>query len=402
MFKKSLLAVAVLGTAAGFACAADVTLYGVADAGLVYTNTQEKTTVGNVTEKVKGHTFDMQSGVNSVSRFGLKGTEDLGNGLKVGFKLENGFNTDDGTLGNDGRLFGREASLTVSGDFGALSMGRMGGVGSAAGTYNLFTVTADAFDGGNVGVNGLINTSRYDNMITYQTPKFAGVQATFQYSFKGNNVKDEDAAKDVYYDPSTGREGSAATDRYASMGLTGDFGALQTVLTYEYINYASNGTIVDAIGTETAGYNKDGLNGQIISLGGNYDCGFAKTFVAAQYFKDVLDSDDALFTADAQRHLNTFKGYAFALGTIVPVAGGDFTAAYYYRDTDGEKSTKDGVTSKYEEGKYHGLTAKYEYPLSKRTSLYTGAGWAQEKYTSDAKTEKDTIYQAFAGMTHKF
>ena len=394
MFKKSLLAVAVLGTAAGFACAADVTLYGVADAGLLYTNTKH-TETGKAT--VKGHEFGLESGVSSGSRFGLKGTEDLGNGLKVGFKLENGFNTDDGTLGNDGRLFGREASLTVSGDFGALSMGRMGGVGSGAGTYNLFTATADAFDGGNNKIMGLVTTSRYDNMLTYQTPKFAGVQGTFQYSFKGNNVKDEDAATEGYYDPSVGREGSAATDRYASMGLTGDFGALQTVLTYEYLNYASNGKIGDV-----TYHNNDGLNGQIISLGGNYDCGFAKTFIAAQYFKDILDSDDALFTNPQFQGYETFKGYAFALGTIVPVAGGDMTVAYYYRDADAEATMKDGVSRKIDEAKYHGLTAKYEYPLSKRTSLYTGAGWSQEKMKSDNYSEKDTIYQAFAGMTHKF
>ena len=397
MFKKSLLAVAVLGTAAGFACAADVTLYGVADAGLLYTNTKH-TETGKAT--VKGHEFGLESGVSSGSRFGLKGTEDLGNGLKVGFKLENGFNTDDGTLGNDGRLFGREASLTVSGDFGALSMGRMGGVGSGAGTYNLFTATADAFDGGNNKIMGLVTTSRYDNMLTYQTPKFAGIQGTFQYSFKGNNVEDEDAAKDSYYDPSTGREGSAATDRYASMGLTGDFGALQTVLTYEYINYASNGTY-EKNGVELHGYNKDGLNGQIISLGGNYDCGFAKTFVAAQYFKDVLDSDESFY--HAQRNVfNSMEGYALALGTIVPVAGGDMTVAYYYRDADIDSNPQDAASFKKEEEKYHGLTAKYEYPLSKRTSLYTGAGWSQDKFKSDANTEKETIYQAFAGMTHRF
>lgn len=394
MFKKSLLAVAVLGTAAGFACAADVTLYGVADAGLIYTNDKTTYTNGDATEKK--HSFGLESGVSSGSRFGLKGTEDLGNGLKVGFKLENGFNTDDGTLGNNGRLFGREASLTVSGDFGALSMGRMGGVGSAAGTYNLFTVTADAFDGGNNEINGLINTGRYDNMLTYQTPKFAGVQATFQYSFKGDNTKN---SKNKTYDPASGREGSAATDRYASAGLTGDFGALQTVVTYEYLNYASNGEL-----DNVKYYNKDGLNGQIISLGGNYDCGFAKTFVAAQYFKDVLYSDtyNAVFNENTRTGFDAFKGYAFALGTIVPVAGGDMTVAYYYRDADTEDFNIDGTSAKSEEAKYHGLTAKYEYPLSKRTSLYTGAGWSQEKMKSDEGTEKQTIYQAFAGMTHKF
>ena len=406
MFKKSLLAVAVLGTAAGFACAADVTLYGVADAGLLYTNKKvsEVDTLEKTSETVKSHNFGLESGVNSGSRFGLKGTEDLGNGLKVGFKLENGFNTDDGTLGNDGRLFGREASLTVSGDFGALSMGRMGGVGSGAGTYNLFTVTADAFDGGNVDTFGLVTTSRYDNMITYQTPKFAGVQATFQYSFKGNDVENDDLNK-ALYDVATGREGSAATDRYASVGLTGDFGALQTVLTYEYLNWASNGKVGDVTRS-----NKDVEDGHLISLGGNYDCGFAKTFVAAQYFKGMrfgADSTTNFVEADKTNGLKDDyelmfgKGYAFGLGTIVPVAGGDLTTALYYRDADieapyyvGEKST----------AKYYGLTAKYEYPLSKRTSLYTGAGWSQEKLEDSDGTyeEKIKVYQAFAGLTHRF
>ena len=382
MFKKSLLAVAVLGTAAGFACAADVTLYGKVDMGLVYTDTQTKTTIDGVTTKEKEHVFDMQNGVNAASRFGLKGTEDLGNGLKVGFKLENGFNADDGSFGDNDRLFNREASLTVSGDFGALSMGRMGGVGSGAGTYNLFTVTADAFDGGNVDTFGLVTTSRYDNMITYQTPKFAGVQGTFQYSFKGDSKQ-----KNIGLD-TVAREGSAAADRYASIGLTGDFGALQTVLTYERINYASNN------GANLR--NKDAEDGQLISIGGNYDCGFAKTFIAAQYFKDMKAVENLLDTPVGYE-----KGYTFGLGAIVPVAGGDLTTAFYYQDADTEF---DGVQADREGSyKYYGLTTKYEYPLSKRTSLYTGAGVFQEKDEYDSKREvKATQYQAFAGLTHSF
>ena len=393
MFKKSLLAVAVLGTAAGFACAADVTLYGKADAGLVYTNTK---TTSSEDATVKAHNFGLESGVNSASRFGLKGTEDLGNGLKVGFKLENGFNVDDGTLGNGGRLFGREASLSVSGDFGTLSAGRMGGVGSGAGTYNLFTATADAFDGGNVDVFGLVTTERYDNMLTYQTPKFAVVQATFQYSFKGNNKEDKDLQKKGFYDPATGREGSAATDRYASMGLTGDFGALQTVLTYEYLDYASNN------GADLR--NKDIQNGQILSLGGNYDCGFAKTFIAAQYFKDLAFSEDTVTARDPASDyegVSYGKGYALALGTIVPVAGGDLTTAVYYRDADLEW---DAFPGEKDTAKYTGVTVKYEYPLSKRTSVYTGAGFGQEKIESNADSyeAKQKLYQAFVGMTHSF
>lgn len=401
MFKKSLLAVAVLGTAAGFACAADVTLYGKVDAGLVYTNTK---TTSSEDATVKAHEFGLESGVNSASRFGLKGTEDLGNGLKVGFVLENGFNSDDGTLGNDGRLFGRQATVSLMGDFGTLAMGRMGGVGSGVGTYNLFTATADAFDGGNVDVMGLVTTDRYDNMITYQTPKFAGVQATFQYSFKGNNKEDKELQDKGFYDPATGREGSSATDRYASMGLTGDFGALQTVLTYEYLDYASN----NGAGLR----NKDIQNGQILSLGGNYDCGFAKTFIAAQYFKDLAFSEDTITgyieDTDATKPGNQEyegvsygKGYALALGTIVPVAGGDLTTAVYYRDADLEW---DAFQGEKDTAKYTGVTVKYEYPLSKRTSVYTGAGFGQEKIESkaDSYEAKKKLYQAFVGMTHSF
>lgn len=91
MFKKSLAALAVLGAAAGYASAADVTLFGVVDTGLIYTH---QTFADD--SKADVNNFAMDSGVSSASRFGLKGTEELGNGLKVGFKLENGFQPDSG------------------------------------------------------------------------------------------------------------------------------------------------------------------------------------------------------------------------------------------------------------------------------------------------------------------
>lgn len=117
MFKKTLAAVAVLGAFAGSAFAANVTMYGIVDTGLGYTSIDK-----GYGEDV--NTFDMRTGANSASRFGIKGEEDLGNGLKVGFVLENGFGSDDGELGNGSRLFGREALLYVGGDFGELGMGR--------------------------------------------------------------------------------------------------------------------------------------------------------------------------------------------------------------------------------------------------------------------------------------
>ena len=379
MFKKSLLAVAVLGTAAGFACAADVTLYGIVDTGLIYKS--NKVTLEGV-ELADEKSFSLDSGVSSASRFGLKGTEDLGNGLKVGFVLENSFNSDDGSLGHSGRLFGREASLSVMGDFGKLSMGRMGGIGGAAGSYDVVFATADAFDGGDNAILGLAKSDRFDNMITYQTPKFAGVQGTFQYSFKQDNKEDADY-----------REGSAATDRYASAALTGEFGQLNTVLGYEFFNWASND------GKPNTATDID--DGHIVYLGGNYDCGFAKTFVMAQYFKDVgignlLQNEDAIKALDADEN---FKGYGLHLGTIVPVAGGDFTVGAYYVDAEYDFKV-DGAANA--DVKYYGLAAKYEYPLSKRTSVYTGAGYSQTKADLNDIDAKEKNAQAYVGLTHRF
>lgn len=76
--KKTLAALAVLGAFAGSAAAADVQLYGVVDEGFIYTNTK-------VTDEKSDNQFQLGSGLNLGSRWGLKGTEDLGNGYKVGF-----------------------------------------------------------------------------------------------------------------------------------------------------------------------------------------------------------------------------------------------------------------------------------------------------------------------------
>jgi GBP family porin len=101
--KKSLLALAALSTFAGMAHAqSTVTLYGIADAGILYTN--------NVGTSAKhGALWQVASGNESGSRWGLTGAEDLGGGLKAIFKLENGFNVNNGTLGQGGREFGRQA-----------------------------------------------------------------------------------------------------------------------------------------------------------------------------------------------------------------------------------------------------------------------------------------------------
>ena len=90
-----------------------MTLYGVVDEGFLYTHKDTDVAGSDAVDKL-----ELKSGIQAGSRWGLKGTEDLGNGLKVGFILESGFNADDGTQGVSGTMFNREASLNVMGPFG--------------------------------------------------------------------------------------------------------------------------------------------------------------------------------------------------------------------------------------------------------------------------------------------
>jgi predicted porin len=104
--KKTLAALAVLGAFAGSALAAEVQLYGILDTGVGYSHIDiDKPDVNDV------DSLEMKSGVGSGSRWGLKGTEELGNGLTVGFILEDGFDSDTGSEDSTSVMFNRESSL---------------------------------------------------------------------------------------------------------------------------------------------------------------------------------------------------------------------------------------------------------------------------------------------------
>ncbi len=396
--KKTLAALAVLGAFAGSAAAADVTLYGVVDQALSYTYSDVKNFNG--AKSVDGEsTLEMASGINAGSRFGIKGVEDLGNGYKVGFKLENAVNTDDGTLGQDGRLFGREAALTVYGPFGELAFGRMGGIASAAGTYELIGYV-DAFDGGDNAVWGFASSSRCDNMVTYASPRLAGLQLVAQYSFKTDGTSDE------------GVEGRSTAERYASVGLSGEYGPAQFAAGYELTKYST----LDRQAT------KDLDDGQLVFVGGNYDFGVAKLFAEAQYFTGAKNASaysldgfnkDLGKTTPTVRSQKGFEGYGLHLGAIAPVGEGELTVGTYYVSA----SLKDPYegTTKYDDvdTDYLGLAARYTYPLSQRTTVYVGGGYAYATmdapktaagaavtgYTNDNKTKVGNVY---LGLTHTF
>ena len=94
--KKTLTALAVLGTFAGGALAANVELYGLIDESILHSNGKVVDANGGTTRL---HKNELLSGLIAGPRVGLKGTEDLGNGWKVGFVLENGFDIDNGAFG---------------------------------------------------------------------------------------------------------------------------------------------------------------------------------------------------------------------------------------------------------------------------------------------------------------
>lgn len=386
MFKKTLAGLAVAGLFSGAAMAADVNVYGVVDLGLMYNHTKsEAGTTADAITTTKDDSLTMESGMNAGSRFGLRGSEDLGNGMTVSFKLENGFSADSGKLSHDGRLFGREASLTLAGAFGQVSFGRMGGVASAAGTYDYVYAIGDAFDGFDNGIGGLVTSSRYDNMITYQTPEFAGMKVLAQYSFKNNTVADADGKG------AEGEEGKTTTNRYASLAAVGQYGNLNLVAAYELQNFRHEPTS----DTVTVGAHPDDQH--TFYVGGNYDFGVTKVFGMGQVFQNAR----SVAGFDAQTaNVEGIDGFGLTVGAQTPVAGGLLTTSLYYVNADEDISA---VTNDID---YYGFAARYEYSLSKRTTAYAGAGYAQGTYDHNEATNNykldDKLVQAYVGLKHTF
>lgn len=392
MQKKTILAAALASALAGSAMAADVTLYGVVDEGLAYSHLSKKLLDGT---KESSNTLKLDSGLKAGSRWGLKGSESLGNGYTIGFKMESGFHADDGTLQGH-RLFRRESSLTVAGPFGALSLGRMGGVASAAGPYDVVFSRGDSFDGlpGRLE-NGWQMSSRYDNMVSYQTPKMAGVQVTAQYSFKKSEL-DKTGTK------IPGTEGKATADRYAALAVSGDYGNLQLVGAYERQLWSNT---VYTAGVASAHNDNDDQN--TFYLGGNYDFGVARVFAMGQYFTGARAVGFSKYLDDIGKSADVtggYDGYSLHVGTSMNAAGGELLLGAYYSHakTDHFKAQVDGRVKTH----FYALAARYAYPLSTRTSVYAGAEYGFQKNRAesndDPRTAKYTQVVGYMGLTHTF
>ncbi len=379
--KKTLAAVAVLGAFAGSALAADVQLYGIVDTGLAYSHVDAD---GNALGDFDS--FSMESGQASGSRWGLKGTEDLGNGLTVGFILENGFTSDDGA--DSEPMFNRESSLFIQGAFGKFAMGRMGALNNGQSSWSkigMINAFGTSFGEYTARADRIFSTAgQWDNMVAYETPDFAGFKVYAQYAMGSAD------------------ENESTSDRFYSLGATYNNGPFASYFAIDSINYATAG----ADGTPTA---DDSLT---VTLGGSYDFEVVKVYLGAQYFDEVkLSSFGGAFNAwDTLDGNWKFKGYSVSLSADAPVAGGKVMFGLGYVDAESSDWANDyGFRGAMDvDFKRYVVSVGYDYPFSKRTDVYAVASYMQDQSDwnptdGGASTSWDpSAYSVITGLRHKF
>jgi predicted porin len=297
--KKSLVALAVLGTLAGTAAAqSSVTLFGVVDVAARYSEANGQSV------------SSLASGGNTTSRFGIRGEEDLGGGLKAGFWLESAIGVDSGSAGDGTRFWDRRASVSlISQAWGEARLGRgktserlviddfdphsTTGLGAITNVYS------------NLGSN-VQNMNRSDNQVVYHLP--GGALGGFYGSFDVAAGEAVDGKK--YYG---GRLGYKAGPWHVAGG-------------YQE---------TDSLGSKY----------KMGSLAGSWDFGFIRA--------SLLYSSTKFNSRDQD---------IYTLGAIMPLGSGELKASWTEASGNG--------TGVYDASLY---AISYTYNLSKRTALYTSA-----------------------------
>ena len=361
--KKSLVALAVLAASGVASAQSSVTLYGLAD--VFVGSTKVKTTGAGLSTSQRQTVID--SGGFNTSRFGMKGSEDLGGGLKANFVLEGGFDISTGaandytnpfTNAKSTSTFGRQSWVGVSGGFGELKLGKMWtpydevkGSGAAAFDANIFAPAAGVW---------LSNSyqDRPGNSIYYSTPNISGFSAAASYSFGENKTATVDAGSIV-----------SANIQYAG-------GPFAVALSHQQQK---------ATDAQTAA--------KFTQLNGSWDFSVVKLLAA---YGQVRNGTTGLFvpptgTPPTVTPIAVNKSQEYQIGVDVPlgaltVSGGVSRAKLTLASGGDIKST--GV----------GLAAKYD--LSKRTFLYTGLQLAKnEAAVGNGEIKTDTFA---VGVQHKF
>ncbi|MFT0172644.1 porin [Paraburkholderia mimosarum] len=383
--RRFLAAGAILvSCASGVPCAVNaqstVALYGALDVGIDYINNSG----GKSLVRMRDGTYDGMYG----SRWGLRGEEDLGGGLKAIFRLESGFSVEDGQSRQGGLLFGRQAFVGLLDQrFGTVTFGRQY---DSIVDYIQPLTAAGQFGGPFVHAGDIDNTDnsfRVNNAIKYASPSFFGLTFGGMYSFTNTNAAGRGT---------TGMWSVGVSYEKAGLSLAGAyFYAKDPALLFADGNFIGN-TTGSAIGASGPfSYVGNPKNEQIIGAGGSYS--FGKAAVGIDYTDTKFDNANG--TTSSVR----FDNYeAWAKYSITPAAM--VGAAYVY--THGE------VNYNGETPKYHQVGLMGSYSLSKRTTLYAmgafqkAAGSATRAdifdyaIASASTTDRQLMFRL--GVTHLF
>ena len=357
--KKSFIALAVLAASGVASAQSTVTLYGLVDA---YVGSQ----------KINGLT---QNGVNlaspaggsggglNTSRFGFKGSEDLGGGLKANFVLEAGFDPSTGVANNytspytgktDSAIFGRQSWVGLSGGFGEVRVGKMWtpydevkGSGAAAFDANIFAPAANVW-----ASNGY--SDRPGNSVYYATPSFGGVTAAALYSLGENKTATP--------------TGTVSAGKLASANIAYAGGPVAVALSHQ---------VEKADGSTTAT--------RFTQLNASYDFGVVKLLGALGHVKKGFNPYDST--------LKVSKSTEYQIGLDVPVSSAVTLSGGYAHSKDTQYAGGPDITRK-----GYGLAGLYA--LSKRTNLY--AGVQDSKQNAYALTGENKIRIYALGVRHTF
>ncbi|MFX1674318.1 porin [Paraburkholderia sp. A2WS-5] len=336
------LSFVALGAAGVAHAQTSVTLYGTLDTSITYVNHAN----GNKNLWALGNS---SYGNLSGSRWGLKGAEDLGGGLKAIFQLESGFNPSTGALGQGGRLFGRQAyvGLTAA-QYGSLTLGRqydpvidlVQGITEDNYLGSVFATPGD--------VDNYDNSFRVNNAVKYTTPVWNGLQAAAMYSFGG--IAGSTGAEQSY--------SAAVAYNRGPVSLAGGY------------FYAANSQAGSGIRTTGWSSTSDGTFDSSINRGYVSAHSLSIARAAAQYslgqFTFGLGYSNAQYAPDGSsvfhgtEKYNTGQGFMNYHLTPVLLLG----LGYAYTHANGDTNAN-----------YHQVSIGADYSLSKRTDIYMTAGW---------------------------
>ena len=366
--KKSLIALAVLAASGAAMAQSSVTLFGRLDAAVGYIDTEVSSNNPLNVKPSQSQTVVNSSTFNT-TYWGIKGTEDLGGGLKANFNLQSNFNIDTGAIGKGQSLFERNATVGLSGGFGTVNLGRQ-----YTPYYAIYASTAMIgnanLDAETVYGAGLVQgVTRASNSIRYDSPSFSGFTVSGLVGLGENDTLTSNATA-VPPVANTNNLGDS-TDTY-SLNVMYKAGPLLVGYGYQQRKLAQ----------VTPGVQQDELSYNMV--GASYDFGMAK--ITGGYQKVENDLAGAANQEDDE----------FNVGVSVPV-GPATTLWAGYADSQSDFGNGNSLDS-------NGYTLAATYQLSKRTKLYGAYAYTEIESSDDqGGTIDNTQTDKFAvGVVHLF